>query len=63
MFNLGDVPAMVTVDFWDMGLTAGSGRGLEFYDCIKHENIGVKKEIFSETVAAHGSKVYRCKMV
>ena len=63
MFNLGDVPAMVTVDFWDMGLTAGLGRGLEFYDCIEHENIGVKKEIFSETVAAHGSKVYRCKMV
>ena len=63
MFNLGDVPAMVTVDFWDMGLTAGSGRALEFYDCMKHENIGVKKEIFSETVAAHGSKVYRCKMV
>ena len=63
MFNLGDVPAMVTVDFWDMGLTVSSGRNLEFYDCIEHENIGVKKEIFSETVAAHGSKVYRCKMV
>ena len=63
MFNLGDVPAMVTVDFWDMGLTVSSGRNLEFYDCIEHENIGVKKEIFSDTVAAHGSKVYRCKMV
>ena len=63
MFNLGDVPAVVTVDFWDMGLTVSSGRNLEFYDCIEHENIGVKKEIFSETVAAHGSKVYRCKMV
>ena len=63
MFNLGDVPAMVTVDFWDMGLTVSSGRNLEFYDCIEHENIGVKKEIFSETVAAHGSKVYRCRLV
>ena len=61
MFNMGDVPAMVTIDFWDMGLTASAGRNLEFFDCVEHKNIGIKKEIFSETVAAHGSKVYRCK--
>ncbi len=63
LFNMGDVPAMVTVDFWDMGLTAGAGRGLEFFDCIKHINLGMKRETFSETVASHGSKVYRCKVV
>ena len=63
MFNMGDVPAMVTVDFWDMGLTANAGKGLEFFDCILHKNLGIKKEIYSETVAAHGSKVYRCKVV
>ena len=63
MFNIGDVPAMVTIDFWDMGLTVSAGRNLEFYDCVEHKNIGIKKEIFSETVAAHGSKVYRCKFV
>ncbi len=61
MFNMGDVPTMVTIDFWDMGLTVSAGRNLEFYDCVEHKNIGVKKEIFSETVATHGSKVYRCK--
>ena len=54
---------MVTVDFWDMGLTASAGKNLEFFDCIEHKNIGIKKEIYSETVAAHGSKVYRCRMV
>lgn len=63
MFNMGDVPAMVTLDFWDMGLTVSSGKNLEFYDCIEHKNMGIKKEIFSEVVAAHGSKVYRCRVV
>ena len=63
LFNMGDVPAMVTVDFWDIGLTVGSGKNLDFYDCIEHKNIGVKKERYSEVVVAHGSKVYRCKVV
>ena len=63
MFNMGDVPAMVTLDFWDMGLTASAGKSLEFYDCIEHKNVGIKKEIFSEVVSAHGSKVYRCKVI
>ena len=48
---------------WDIGLTVGSGKNLDFYDCIEHKNIGVKKERYSEVVAAHGSKVYRCKVV
>lgn len=63
MFNMGDVPAMVTLDFWDMGLSASAGKSLEFYDCIEHKNLGTKKEIFSEVVSAHGSKVYRCKVI
>ena len=63
MFNMGDVQAMVTVDFWDMGLTVSSGKNLEFFDCIEHKKLGIKKERYSETVAAHGSKVYRCKVV
>ena len=63
MFNMGDVPAMAVVDFWDLGLTVSSGMALEFYDCIDHENLGKKKERFSAKVPAHGSKVYRCKVV
>ena len=63
MFNMGDVQAMVTVDFWDMGLTVSSGKNLEFFDCIEHKKLGIKKERYSETIAAHGSKVYRCKVV
>lgn len=63
MFNMGDVPAVVAVDFWDIGLTASAGKCLEFFDCIKHEHLGKKEEVFSDTVAAHGSKVYGCKVV
>lgn len=63
MFNMGDVPAMAVVDFWDLGLTVSSGMALEFYDCIDHENLGKKRERFSVKVPAHGSKVYRCKVV
>ena len=63
MFNMGDVPAMAVVDFWDLGLTVSSGMALEFYDCIDHKNIGKKRERFSVKVSEHGSKVYRCKVV
>ena len=63
MFNMGDVPADVTVDFWDFGLPASAGKRLEFFDCIRQEHLGGKEEMFSDTVAAHGSKVYRCRMV
>ena len=63
MFNMGDVPAMVAVDFWDIGLTVSAGKCLEFFDCIEHKDLGKKKEMFLDKVAAHGSKVYRCKVV
>lgn len=63
LFNMGDVPASVAVDFYDIGLTVHAGKGLQFYDCMEHKIIGIKTEMFLETVAAHGSKVYRCKVV
>ena len=60
---LGDTPTLAAVDFWDLGLPTSAGKCLEIYDCIEHENIGKKSEMLTATVAAHGSKVYRCKMV
>ena len=63
MFNFGDTPTLAVVDFWDLGLPTSAGKCLEIYDCIEHENIGKKSEMLTATVAAHGSKVYRCKMV
>lgn len=63
LFNMGDVQGMVNVNFWDFGLTASSGCRLEFYDCMEHKDTGSKEEIFSTVVPAHGSRVYRCKVV
>lgn len=63
LFNMGDVQTRINVNFWDIGLTANAGCKLEFYDCIEHKDVGAKEEIFSAVVAAHGSKVYRCKAV
>ena len=63
LFNMGDIPASVAVDFWDIGLTVHANKMLEFYDCIEHKQLGAKEEVFSEVVAAHGSKVYRCRLV
>lgn len=63
LFNMGDVQTMISINFWDIGLPAGSGYKLEFYDCIEHKDAGAKEEMFSTAVAAHGSKVYRCKAV
>lgn len=63
MFNMGDVSTMVVVDFWDLGMTVNSGMSLDFYDCIAHENLGKQNERFSAKVPAHGSRVYRCRMV
>ena len=63
MFNMGDVPAMGAVDFWDLGLPVSAGMSLQFYDCINHEDLGKRNEMFSTTVPAHGSKIYRCALV
>lgn len=61
-FNFGDGPAHVELHFWDLGLSLQAGCGLEFYDCLKHEPLGVQKEYFAATVEAHGCRLYRCRL-
>jgi alpha-galactosidase len=61
-FNFGDASAYVELHFWDMGLSLNAGFGLDFYDCISHEPLGVQSEYFSVTVDSHGSKLYRCRL-
>ncbi len=63
LFNLGDSPAKIAVDLWDIGLPASAGCGLELYDCVEHRALGTVTEMFSSAVPAHASKVYRCKVV
>lgn len=61
-FNFSDVSAKVTLDFWDIGLSDRFGYDLHFYDCLSHKDIGRQREAFSPNVAAHGCKVYRCRI-
>jgi alpha-galactosidase len=61
-FNFSDIPATITLDFWDIGLPALAGCGLRFYDCLEHCELGVQKECFAPTVPSHGCRVYRCSL-
>ena len=63
LFNFSDVAFGITVDFWEMGLTAASGKKMMVYDCMDHEDIGEIKEYFTETVPSHGCRVFRCRLV
>ena len=62
-FNMCDTDAVVSLEFWDLGLPNLAGMGLQFHDCIEHTDLGVQKEYFSPTVSPHGCKVYRCNLV
>jgi alpha-galactosidase len=61
-FNFSDVPANVTLNFWDMGIMSSAGCSLRFYDCLEHRDLGLQKECYVPTVAAHGCRVYRCSL-
>ena len=63
MFNFGDRAGEVSLQFWDIGLTTASGRGLSIYDCWKHEELGTFTERFCTTVEPHGCVVLRAKVV
>lgn len=59
-FNFGEAPAYVELHFWDMGLSRNTVFGLDFHDCISHEQLGVQSEYYATTVDPHGCKLYRC---
>ncbi|CCY17077.1 alpha-galactosidase [Eubacterium sp. CAG:786] len=63
MFNFGDRVGEMSLQFWDIGLTTASGRGLSVYDCWKHEELGTFTERFCTTVEPHGCVVLRAKVV
>lgn len=63
MFNFGDRTGEMSLQFWDIGLTTASGRGLSIYDCWKHEELGTFTERFCTTVEPHGCVVLRAKVV
>jgi alpha-galactosidase len=62
LFNFGDVPAKLSVDFWDLGLPTRAGYVLRCYDCTARRDAGLRSELLTELVPAHGAKVYRCSL-
>ncbi len=63
MFNMGDKDAGLPLEFWDMGIPAAAGMGLEFYNCWTHQSEGVFTERYAAKIPAHGSMVFRAKPV
>lgn len=62
-FNFSDTASDVSLTLWDIGLSAAAGHGIDVYDCIAHQRLGVHQEILLPTLPAHGCAVYRCSVV
>lgn len=63
MFNLGDTTVENPLMFWDMGIPAAAGMGLEMHNCWTHEDEGVFTERYAAKIEAHDCKVFRAKLV
>lgn len=62
-FNLSDDRRDMALMFWDLGMTYACGRKLSFYDCWKHEEMGVFRERFSAPIEAHDCLMIRARVV
>lgn len=62
MFNLGDQKAQVNLPFWDMGIPAAAGVGLEMTDCWTHEDEGRFTERYAAVIEPHGCKLLRARV-
>lgn len=63
LFNLGDRKAEISLQFWDMGIPAAAGMGLELYDCWSHKAEGVFTERYAAQIEPHACRVFRGKLV
>ncbi len=63
MFNFGDKTSEMSLQFYDIGLPAASGRGLELYDCLTHASAGVFAERYAAQIASHDCAVFRARPV
>ncbi len=63
MFNFGDKKSEMSLQFYDIGLPAASGRGLELYDCYTHSVIGTFTERYAAQIESHDCVVFRAKVV
>ena len=61
-FNFSDTASDASLTLWDIGLSAALGHGVDVFDCIRHQHLGILKEIIIPSLPAHGCAVYRCKI-
>ena len=62
-FNFGDKKSEMSLQFYDIGLPAASCRGLELYDCYKHETAGIFTERYAAEIESHDCLMFRAKVV
>ncbi len=67
VFNFTDNGVTPYFDFDSIGINASTGRRLQIKDCVSGEDLGIFDEVYhtgwSGGVPAHGSRVFRCKVV
>ena len=56
-FNFSDTASDASLTLWDIGLSAASGHGVDVFDCITHQHLGILKEIIIPSLPAHGCAV------
>ncbi|MBP5604004.1 MAG: glycoside hydrolase family 27 protein [Ruminiclostridium sp.] len=62
LFNLGDRKSEISLQFYDMGLPAASGRGLRLYNCHTHTDEGVFSERYCAQIGSHDCMLFRAKV-
>ncbi|MBP0954970.1 MAG: glycoside hydrolase family 27 protein [Oscillospiraceae bacterium] len=62
LFNLSDRRAEMSLQFYDIGLPAASGRGLEMYDCYEHTTVGTYTERYVTQLESHDCAVFKAKV-
>lgn len=62
-FNFGDQDANIPSEFYNWGLEASSGYGLQFTDVFTEEDMGTFAEFYRAAVPAHDCRVYRARLV
>lgn len=63
MFNFGSGRSEMSLQFFDIGLPASSGYGLEMYDCHAHAAVGTFTERYVAQIEPHDCVMLRAKVV
>lgn len=63
LVNLGDKKAEMSLQFWDMGIPAAAGMGLEMYNCWERRSEGLFTERYAAQIEPHDCMVFRAKLV